>query len=171
MSNPTDRTDPTTVGAAVVTVSSTLSLENDETGAAIVTAFETAGHEIVTRELIQRGYDNVQSTVSRLVDRTDADIVVTVGGTGVEPQDMTLEAVRPLLDKELPAFLDLFHAISYEELGTGVVSSRALGGVSEGVPIFCLPNDRDAVGIACESIIVPEAQRLATLASSDTDEE
>ncbi len=171
MNESTDESDA--VGTAVVTISSESSLEEDDAGEAIVAAFETAGHEIVTRELIQRDHDNVQSKVSRLVDRDDADIVVTTGGTGVEPRDTTLEAVRPLLEKDLPAFLDLFHAISYDELGTGIVSSRALGGISDGVPIFCLPNDREAIRIACESIIVPEAQRLATLASSgaDTDEE
>ena len=169
MSNSTDESDA--VGAAVVTISSESSLEEDDAGEAIVAAFETAGHEIVTRELIQRDHDNVQSKVLRLADRDDADIVVTVGGTGVEPRDATLEAVRPLIDKDLPAFLDLFHAIAYDELGTGVVSSRALGGISDGIPIFCLPNDREATRIACESIIVPEAQRLTTLASSGTNEE
>jgi len=167
MSDSMDESDA--VGAAVVTISSESSLEEDGAGEAIVAAFEAAGHEIVTRELIQRDYDNVQSNVSRLIDRDDADIVVTVGGTGVEPRDATLEAVRPLIDKDLPAFLDLFHAISYDELGTGVVSSRALSGIADGTPIFCLPNDREAVRIACESIIVPEAQRLATLANSGTD--
>ncbi|MFA9415725.1 molybdenum cofactor biosynthesis protein B [Natrinema sp. HArc-T2] len=167
MSDSTNESD--VVGVAVVTISSDSSLEADDVGEAIVAAFEAAGHETVTRELIQRDYDNVQSNVSRLVDRDDADIVVTVGGTGVEPRDATLEAVRPLIDKDLPAFLDLFHAISYDELGTGVVSSRALSGIADGTPIFCLPNDREAVRIACESIIVPEAQRLATLANSGTD--
>ena len=165
---PTD--DHGTVSAAVVTVSSERSLEEDLAGNAIADVFEAAGHEIATRELIGRSYDNVQSKVSRLVDRDDVDIVVTAGGTGVEPRDATLEAVRPLIDKELPAFLDLFHELSYMEIGTEVVSSRALGGVADSVPIFCLPNDVGATTLASEAIIVPEATRLAALANGGEDD-
>ncbi|MFC4248637.1 molybdenum cofactor biosynthesis protein B [Natribaculum luteum] len=163
--------DADRIGAAVVTITSTLSLEDDVAGDAIVAAFEDAGHGITTRELIERNYDNVQAKVSRLIDRGDVDIVVTTGGTGVEPSDATLEAVGPLIDKDLPAFVDLFHALAYDEIGISVVSSRALGGIADGVPVFCLPNDRATVRIACEEIIVPEAPRLATLADDETDEE
>lgn len=159
--------DLETVGAAVVTISSERSLEDDPAGDAIVDVFEAAGHDVVTRELIARNYDNVQSKISRLVDRSDVDILVTTGGTGVEPDDATLEAVRPLVEKELPAFLDLFHELSYMEIGTRMVSSRALGGIADGVPVFCLPNNADATTLACEAIIVPEATRLVGLANGD----
>lgn len=163
--------DTDAVGAAVITISSEGSLENDPAGDAIATAFEAADHEIATRELIARDHDNVQSKVSRAIGRDDVDIVVTTGGTGVEPRDATLEAVDPLVEKELPAFVDLFHAISYDEIGISVVSSRALGGVADGVPLFCLPNDRTATRIASEEIIVPQASRLATLASEALEDE
>lgn len=165
---------PETVGVAVVTISSESSLEDDEAGGTIVAAFEEAGHGIVTRELIGRAHDNVQAKISRIVGRDDTDIVVTVGGTGVEPRDATLEAVRPLIDKELPAFLDLFHELSYADIGTQVVSSRALAGVADGVPVFCLPNSETATRLACEEIIVPETPRLTTLSGrndGDEDEE
>ena len=161
--------NPETVGVAVVTISSERSLEDDEAGGAIVAAFEAAGHEVVTRELIGRGHDNVQAKVSRIVGRDDTDIVVTVGGTGVEPRDATLEAIQPLIDKELPAFLNLFHELSYADIGTQVVSSRALAGIANGVPVFCLPNSKNATRLACEEIIVPEAPRLTTLAVDDED--
>lgn len=158
-----------TVRAAVVTITANGTLDEDEAGDAIVAAFEDGGHAVSTRELIAKDHDNVQSKVSRLVDRRDVDVVVTVGGTGVEPADVTLEAVRPLLDKDLPAFLDLFHWLSYEEIGTRVVASRALGGVADGVAVFCLPYDVDAARLTCEEVIVPEASRLATLANGDGD--
>ena len=166
---PTD--DPETVGAAVVTISSERSLEEDPAGDAIADVFEAAGHDVVTRELIARNYDNVQSKVSRLVDRSDVDLVVTTGGTGVEPEDATLEAVQPLIDKELPAFLDLFHELSYMEIGTRMVSSRAFAGIADGVPVFCLPNNADATTLACEAIIAPEATRLAVLSNGPAEEE
>ncbi len=163
---------PETVGVAVVTVSSESSLEDDAAGGAIVAAFEAADHEIVTRELIGRAHDNVQAKISRVVGRDDIDVVVTVGGTGIEPRDATLEAVRPLIDKELPAFLDLFHELSYADIGTQVVSSRALAGIAEGIPVFCLPNSETATRLACEEIIVPETPRLTTLSGpEDGDEE
>ena len=163
---------PAAVGVAVVTISSERSLETDPAGDAIAAAFEAAGHDVVTRELIGRNYDNVQANVSRLVGRGDVDVVVTTGGTGVEPRDATLEAVRPLLDKELPAFVDMFHGLACEAIGTHAVCSRALGGVVDEVPVFCLPNSPDATKLASESIIVPEATRLTALATGrQTDEE
>lgn len=166
----TQSADDEEISAAVVTVSSGLSMDEDPAGEAIVASFEEGGHEIATRELIESGHDNVQAKVSRLVDRDDVDIIVTTGGTGVEPDDATLEAIIPLIDKDLPAFLDLFHALSYDEIGTAVVSSRALGGIADGVPVFCLPYDREAARLASEGIIVPEARRLATLANGEADD-
>ena len=166
-----ERDELETVGVAVVTISSESTIEEDEAGAAIVTSFEEADHEVITRELIERTHDNVQAKVSRLVDRDDTDLIVTTGGTGVEPRDATLEAVRPIVQKELPAFLDLFHELSYAEIGTEMVSSRALGGIVDGVPVFCLPNDETATRLACDAIIVPEAPRLSTLANGGTDED
>ncbi|WP_255170324.1 MogA/MoaB family molybdenum cofactor biosynthesis protein [Natrononativus amylolyticus] len=157
------------VPVAVVRIGSEGPLEDDEVAQAIISSLEAGGHEIALRELIAGNYDNVQGKVSRLVDRDDVGLVVTAGGTGVTPDDAALEAVEPLLDKELPAFLDLFHSLSYEELGVRVVSSRALAGVTDGVPIFCLPDDTNATIIAVEEIISPEAGRLTTLASGSSD--
>lgn len=156
---------PASVCAAVVTISSGHSLSEDSAGDAIVAAFDDGEQEIVIRELIESGHDNVQAKISRLIDRDDVDIVVTTGGTGVEPTDSTIEAVRPLLEKELPSFLTLFHDLVGAELGTRVLGSRVLAGVADGVFIFCLPNDPTATRLASESIIVPEAERLVGLAS------
>lgn len=156
----TDDSGDETLGVAVVTVSSSRSLSEDEPGDAIVAAFEGEGHELATRELIEPGFDNVQAVVSRLVGRGDVDVVATTGSTGVGPEDATLEAVSGFIDKELPAFSQLFTRLSYEEVGTGVLRTRSLGGISDGVPIFCLPDDVDATRLAAESIIVPEAPAL-----------
>ncbi len=170
-SDSTDSSDEpdssTELGIAVVTITSNGTIEEDDAGSAIVDAFEADGHEIATRELIANGHDNVQAKISRLLDRDDVDIIVTTGGTGIEPDDVTVEAVDPLLEKELPAFADLFHLVSYDEIGTSVVASRTLAGVSERIPVFCLPNNPDATRIAAESIIVPEADRLTTLANGN----
>ena len=166
--------DVDTVGVGVVTVSSSRSLDDDPSGDAIAEAFESAGHKIETRELIPDSFDRVQDTVSHLVSRDDVDFVVTTGGTGVTPDDVTVEAVRPLLGKILPGFGELFRRLSYEEIGTSVVATRAIGGIAEdepddagherGVPVFCVPGSENAVRLATEEILVPETEHLVGLA-------
>jgi len=163
--------DIESVGAGVVTVSSTRSLDDDPSGDAIAAAFEDAGHDVATRELVGDEYDRVQSIVDRLVSREDVDVVVTTGGTGVTPDDVTVEAVRPLLEKELPGFGELFRRLSYDEIGTRVVGTRAAAGVADGVPVFCLPGSENAARLGAEDVIVPEAGHLAGLAHEDEDEE
>lgn len=160
----------TPLGVAVVAVTPDRSLAEDRSGEVVVEAFEAAGHDLATRELIRNDHDNVQATVSRLVDRDDVDLIVTTGGAGIEPGDTTLEAVDPLVDKDLPAFTDVFYRLSYEELGTGAVCRRALGGVSEGVPVFCLPGGEDPVRLAVEELLVPEARRFVAKASGPGEE-
>ncbi|MFB6142685.1 MAG: molybdenum cofactor biosynthesis protein B [Halorientalis sp.] len=159
--------DPEHLAVAVVTVSSTRTREDDPAGDAIQGAVETAGHELVSRDVVRDEYDNVQNAVDGLVGRSDVDCVVTTGGTGVTPDDVTVEALEPLLDKTLPGFGELFRRLSYEEVGTRVVGTRATAGVAEGVPVFCLPGSEDAARLGTEEIIVPEAPHLVGLARRD----
>ena len=159
--------DADTVGAAVLTVSSSRSLDDDPGGDAIAAAFEDAGHSVVTRELVADGYDNVQGSVDNLVGRGDVNVVVTTGGTGVTPDDVTVEAVRPLFDKDLPGFGELFRRLSYDEVGTKVVGTRATAGVADGTPVFCLPGSENAARLGSEDVIVPEIEHLVGLASRE----
>lgn len=156
--------DLDTLRYAVVTVSSSRGHEDDPAGDAIESAAEAAGDEVVVREVVGDDFDGVQGTVDRLVDRDDVDCVVTTGGTGVTPDDVTVEAVTPLLDKELPGFGELFRSMSREEIGTMVVGTRATAGVAGGVPVFCLPGSENAARLGSEEIIVEEAGHLAGLA-------
>jgi len=167
------------VGIAIVTVSSSRTLENDPAGDAIETAIEDTDHEVVTRELVADDHDGVQGSVDGLVGREDVDCVVTTGGTGVTPDDVTIEAVRPLFAKELPGFGELFRALSREEIGTRVVATRATAGIVDrsssgggiedagnGVPAFCLPGSEDAARLGVD-IVIEEAPHLAGLAARD----
>lgn len=163
--------DVESVCAAVVTVSSSRTLEDDPAGDAIAAAFDAEGHEVVQRELVADDYDGVQRTVSRLANRKDTDVVVTTGGTGVTPDDVTVEAVRPLLDKTLPGFGELFRDLSRDEIGTRVVGTRAVAGVASGAPVFCLPGSENAARLGAEEIIVPESPHLAGLARRDREDE
>ena len=163
--------DIETVRAAVVTVSSTRSLDEDDAGDAIQSAVEANGDELATRDLVRDDFDNIQAAIDALVGREDVDVVITTGGTGVTPDDVTIEAVEPLFEKTLPGFGELFRRRSEADVGTRVVATRAAGGIADGVPVFCLPGSEAAVRLGVAEIILPEAGHLAGLARRDEDEE
>lgn len=154
---------------AVLTVSSSRGIDDDTAGDAIIERLEAAGHTVVVRELVNDDYDSVQETIDRLADRGDVDCVVTTGGTGVTPDDVTIEATSPLFDKLLPGFGELFRSLSRDEIGTKVVGTRAAAGIADGTPVFCLPGSESAVRLGTGSIIVEEAPHLAGLAQRDED--
>jgi molybdenum cofactor biosynthesis protein B len=152
------------LGVAVVTVSSTRDVEDDPAGDAVAAALEAAGHTVETRAGVDDDYDAIQRVVNDAVDDAGVDCVVTTGGTGVTPDDVTTEAVEALLDKRLPGFGELFRQRSYEEIGTRAMGSRATAGVVHGVVAFSLPGSEAAARLGAEELIVPEAPHLAGLA-------
>ena len=163
--------DLDTIGYAIVTVSSTRSIDDDPAGDAIRAAVEDAGDEMVTRELVRDDYDGVQQAVNNIVTRDDVDCVVTAGGTGVTPDDVTIESVEPLFEKRLPGFGELFRALSREEVGTAVVATRTTAGIANRVPVFCLPGSENAVRLGTEEIVTEQAGHLAGLAKRGEEEE
>jgi molybdenum cofactor biosynthesis protein B len=159
--------DVETLGAGIVTVSSSRTLDDDPAGDAIATAFEAEGHEVVTRELVPDDYDRVQATLRNVSRRGDVDVVVSTGGTGVTPDDVTVEAARPLFEKTLPGFGELFRRLSYDDIGTRVVGTRAVAGIADGTAVFCLPGSENAATLGATEIVVPEAGHLTGLATRD----
>ncbi len=151
--------------AAIVTISSSRSATDDEGGDAIAAILEEHGHTVETRDLVCDERETIQESVRELVEHEAIDCVITTGGTGVTRDDVTIEALVPLFEKELPGFGELFRHLSYEEVGTRIVATRAVGGISKGIPIFCLPGSTDAVSLATREIIVEEAPHLAGLAT------
>ena len=163
--------DVASLSAAVVTVSTSRTIDDDAAGDAIAAAFEDVGHDVTVRDVVDDDFDGVQSTVDRLVDRDDVDVLVTTGGTGVTPDDVTVEAVSDLFQKDLPGFGELFRRRSESEIGTRVVGTRATAGIVQGVPVFCLPGSENAARLGSEGIIVPEAPHLAGLATREEEDE
>ncbi|MFC6903911.1 MogA/MoaB family molybdenum cofactor biosynthesis protein [Halalkalicoccus tibetensis] len=157
------------LSAGVVTVSSSRTTGEDPSGDAIIGILEEAGIELAHRELIPDDFDRVQQTVNNLTHRDDVDLIVTTGGTGVTPDDVTVEAVEALIGKTLPGFGELFRTLSHEEVGTRIVATRAVAGIVDGVPVFCLPGSENAVRLGTEEIIVEEASHLVGLAARDID--
>ncbi|PSP76000.1 molybdenum cofactor biosynthesis protein MoaB [Halobacteriales archaeon QS_3_64_16] len=161
--------DIETVSAAILTISSSRSLEEDPAGEAIGEAFERAGHEVSTRALITDDHDDVQAAIDELVDREDTDVVVTTGGTGITPDDVTIEAAEVLFTKELPGFGELFRRRSYGEVGARIVATRAIAGVAGETPVFCLPGSENAARLGSE-IATEVCGHLAGLARQDAEQ-
>lgn len=154
-------------GYAVVTVTADRTVDDDPPGEAAVEEVRAAGEEVVTREVIRPSYDGIQSRVDSLVDRRDVIAVVTVGGTGVEPTDVTVDAVQPMLDKTLPGFGELVRLQCFDEVGTAVVRTRATAGIVDEVPVFSLPGHAELARKGVRDVVVSEAGTIADLARDD----
>jgi molybdenum cofactor biosynthesis protein B len=161
--------DIETVSAAILTISSSRSLEEDPAGEAIGEAFERADHEVSTRALVTDDHDDVQAAIDELVGREDTDVVVSTGGTGITPDDVTIEAVSPLFTKELPGFGELLRRRSYGEVGARIVATRAIAGVVGETPVFCLPGSENAARLGSE-IATEVCGHLAGLARQDAEQ-
>lgn len=161
----TEDYDQDAVTYAVVTVAADRTLSEDPTGDAVVDAITHTDDAVVTRELLEPSYDGVQSAIDSLVDREDVSAVVTAGGTGVEPSDVTVDAAEDLFDKHLPGFGELFRVLSHEQDGTAIVRTRTTAGIIDGVPVFCLPGETTAARRGVEQIVLQEAEPLVRQAS------
>ena len=149
-----------TVSFAVVTVSSSRTLETDEGGDRIQELIESDRQTVAVRELVGDEREAIAATVEALVERDDVDAIVLTGGTGLSPEDVTVEAVRPLFDQEIPGFGELFRSLSYEDIGPRALLSRAFAGSKDGVAIFCLPGSKQAAAFGTEELILPTVAHI-----------
>jgi molybdenum cofactor biosynthesis protein B len=155
-----DRPEESAVGDAVDTVARGLEVEADEAGATAIQTLEAGDATVQTREVIDPGFDNVQQILGGLVVRNDVDLIVTLGGAGVGPDDVTVDAAAGLFDRDLPAFGELFRARAREQEGSGVLRTRVTAGIVDGVPVFCLPATDAAVELGLGDVVLPEAASL-----------
>jgi molybdenum cofactor biosynthesis protein B len=129
---------------ALMTISDTRTEETDKSGAILTKLFETAGHQLSEKLIVPDNIYRVRAEVSRWFVSENVDVVITTGGTGLTGRDGTPEAIRPLLDKVIDGFGEMFRVLSYEDIGTSTLQSRALAGVANGRFIFCLPGSSGA---------------------------
>ncbi|WP_214041083.1 molybdenum cofactor biosynthesis protein B [Methanoculleus sp.] len=155
---------PLTVNGAVITVSSTRKPETDTSGKALMDLLSAAGIEVTHYAVIPDDQERIRSEVRAALLR--ANCVVVTGGTGLTPDDVTIEAVAPLLEKTIDGFGELFRLKSYEEIGTAAILSRAIAGVVDGRAVFCIPGSTKAVTLAAREIIIPEVRHILTHASA-----
>ena len=148
-----------TVG--IMTVSSTRTLTDDTSGRWMKKQTEKEGHEVVIHRVIPDDRQLIEGAAWDIVNDLGPDILLITGGTGLTPSDVTIEAVRPLFIKELTAFATLFALLSYEEIDSAAIMSRATAGVINKTTVFCIPGSLNACKLACKSLIFPEAGHIA----------
>lgn len=146
---------------AVLTVSDTRIPANDKGGDRIVDLALEAGLVLLHRALVKDDLRAIQDQLKLWLADDRLDAVITTGGTGIAQRDVTIEAIWPLLDKEIPGFGELFRYLSFtEDIGSRAIASRALAGVTQDVLIFTLPGSVGAVTLAMKSLILPEISHL-----------
>ena len=151
----------TSVPTLVITVSDTRTMETDTGGAPVEEFLKEAGHAVVDRQIVADDQDAIQVSLRLALQREEVRAVILTGGTGVAPRDVTPESVEPLLERVVPGFGELFRMLSYEDIGSAALLSRAMAGLVGGRVVFVIPGSRGAVRLAMEKLIVPEIGHLA----------
>jgi len=146
----------TPLNAALLTSSDTRTFENDTSGDLLQERLESAGHKVVERKILADDLNKIRGLLQRWVDDENVDVIVSTGGTGLTQRDILPEAVEPLITKSIPGFGELFRMLSYEDIGTSTIESRAIGGVATGTLLFCLPGSTGACRLGMDKIILPQ---------------
>ncbi len=147
---------PESVGVALITISDSRTEETDESGKLLKEKLTGAGHRIVGYALIKNDSAAIKETVGELLEEEEVQVIITGGGTGLSHRDITVETVSAMLEKKLDGFGELFRSLSYQEIGTAGMMSRAVAGVIGGRIIICIPGSRGAAELAADKIILPE---------------
>ncbi len=144
---------------AVLTISDSRTAATDESGDLIEQLLLAAGHTVVVRHLLPNDDAQIRSRAEEALGRDDVDAVLCTGGTGLGVRDRTIDVVRPMLDRELPGFGELFRMLSYQEqIGAAAMLTRALAGAARGKFVAVMPGSRAAVELAMTRLLVPELQ-------------
>ena len=144
------------VNIAVLTVSDTRTEENDTSGQVLVESLQTAGHQLVDKQISLDDIYKIRALVSNWIASEEVEVVLITGGTGFAARDITPEAVLPLFDKEVEGFGELFRHVSYTEIGTSTVQSRAIAGLANETAIFCMPGSTNACRTAWNKLIAEQ---------------
>jgi molybdenum cofactor biosynthesis protein B len=145
--------DPIALNLCVLTVSDSRTEANDASGDYLIEALTAAGHRLADRALLPDDRYKLRARVSQWIADDGVDGILVTGGTGFTGRDSTPEALLPLLDKQMPGFGELFRAISFEEIGTSSLQSRAFAGLANGTFLFALPGSTSACRTAWERIL------------------
>lgn len=158
---------PKCLNFGVVTISTSRFRESksgkhveDESGDLIVETLKNHGHTIAERQLVSDDKTMIEQTIQKMLKSPKIDAIITCGGTGINPSDVTIETVQPILEKTLPGFGEIFRQMSYIEIGSAAVMTRTIAGTAKGKAIFTLPGSPNAAKLCLEKLILPESGHI-----------
>lgn len=146
--------------AAIITLSDTRTESADTSGGTIGRRLEEAGHTVADYRLIRDEPAQLESALNELLQRSDVDVILTNGGTGISRRDQTIDVIDRRIEQRLPGFGELFRMLSWEQIGSGAMLSRATGGIIAGKLLFAMPGSTKAVELAMSRLIIPELRHL-----------
>ena len=149
-------TAPASVAVGILSVSTTRVIENDESGRWIAQRAKKEGHDVRFHQVVTDDITAVREVALKAIRNHGLQALLVTGGTGITPTDVTIEAIKPLLSKEMTAFGAIFAQLSYEEIDSAAILSRAAAGVVGGTVVFCMPGSKKACQLACKALIFPE---------------
>jgi molybdenum cofactor biosynthesis protein B len=147
---------PKCLQIAILSVSTSRTLSDDTSGLWIKKESQKEGHEVLFHQVVPDEIDVISGTVTDAIQKLNPHAFLITGGTGVSKKDVTIDAVRPLFDKELSAFAPLFAQLSFEEIDSAAIMSRATAGIVGKTAVFCMPGSLKACKLACKALIFPE---------------
>jgi molybdenum cofactor biosynthesis protein B len=147
---------PRSVTCAVLTISDSRTEQDDESGKLLREKLSQNGHKVLAYAILKNDAVAIRRKIEELLKLADLQVIITSGGTGISHRDITIEIISPILNKKLDGFGELFRFLTYQEIGTGSMMSRAMAGVVGGKVIICLPGSLGAVTLALDKIILPE---------------
>ena len=145
---------------AVISISTTRKLADDKSGAWIKKQAKKEGHEVVIHQVVNDDVTDIQTLLTHVTEKIAPHAVIMTGGTGLSPRDVTIEAVQPLFDKTLTAFGPVFAQLSFEEIDSAAIGSRATAGIIRNILVFCIPGSLNDCKLACNELILPEIGHL-----------
>ena len=151
---------PKKVKVGIISVSTSRTLNEDKSGLWIHKRAQKEGHDVVFHQVIPDDAETIRQTILDVMSDHEPQILLLTGGTGISPKDVTIEAVLPMFEKELTAFGPLFAQLSFEEIDSAALLSRAAAGLVGNTILFCMPGSLKACKLACKILIFPELGHL-----------
>jgi len=151
---------PQSLRVAILSISTTRTIAEDTSGHWIVDRATREGHQVVAHRVVTDAVTAIRQAVHQLLGELQPQALIMTGGTGITPKDVTIEAMQPLFAKELTAFGPIFSQLSFEQVDSAALLSRATAGVMQGCVVFCLPGSLKACQLACKVLIFPELGHL-----------
>jgi molybdenum cofactor biosynthesis protein B len=152
---------PKNLKIGIISVSTTRTLEKDKSGLWIAKQSRKEGHTVVSHVVVPDQTYAITHALRNSMETSAPHAVLVTGGTGIAEKDVTIEAVKPLFDKELSAFAALFAQLSFEEIDSAALMSRSVAGIVEKTAVFCMPGSLNACKLACKALIFPELGHIA----------